>query len=128
MADRLDQMAGRSDALLVKTLMIGWAGAAAIAVMTACSLVPIPHACPTALLEGLLAFDDHGGALVMTEFGRQPVRWPDGYRVEQAPNVVLRDAWGMSVATEGDTVYVGGGMDAADEVFVACGYVSRDPP
>jgi len=34
----------------------------------------------------------------------------------------------MSVATEGDTVYVGGGMDAADEVFVACGYVSRDPP
>jgi len=34
----------------------------------------------------------------------------------------------MVVATEGDTVYVGGGMDEADEVFVACGYVSRDPP
>ena len=32
------------------------------------------------------------------------------------------------VASEGDTVYVGGGMTPDDEVFVGCGYVSRDPP
>ena len=107
--------------------MICWASAGAIAV-TACSLIPAPQGCPAALLEGRLASDDRGGALVITEFGPQTVRWPDGYRVEQALNVVLRDARGMVVATEGDTVYVGGGMDEADEVFVACGYVSRDPP
>src|SRR3989304_6288156 len=112
MAGRLYQMAGRSDALRWKTLGIVGSGAAAIAVMTACSLIPAPQGCPTALLEGRLASDDHGGALVITEFGRQPVRRPDAYRVDQAPNVVLRDAWGMSVATGGDTGDVGGGMDA----------------
>ena len=108
--------------------MMGLAGAGAIAVMTGCSLLPSPQACLTALLEGHLASDDRGGALVVGEFGLQPVRWPDGYRVEQAPNVVLLDAQGVLVATEGDTMYVGGGMDATDEVFIACGFVSRDPP
>jgi hypothetical protein len=42
--------------------------------------------------------------------------------------VVLRDALGNVVASDGETVYVGGGMDANNEAFVACGYVSRDPP
>jgi hypothetical protein len=28
----------------------------------------------------------------------------------------------------GDVIYVGGGMDANDEFFVACGHVGLDPP
>jgi hypothetical protein len=91
--------------------------------------VTMPEACPAALLEGRLAPDGRGGALVMhAEFGPQPVDWPDGYRVDGDEEIVLRDPAGGIVATEGDIVYVGGGFTADDSVFLACGYVSRDPP
>ena len=92
---------------------------------TACSL--LPSGCPTALAEGRLAPDGDGGALLQGESGDIRVRWPDGYRVVQEP-LQLRGPFGNLVASEGDTVYVGGGMTPDDEVFVACGYVSRDPP
>lgn len=98
-----------------------------VVLLGACSLI-VPQGCPTALLQGRLVADGNGGAGVESDFGTQAVRWPDGYRVEEGAQVLLRDNWGNVVATEGETVYVGGGMDANDEVFVACGYVSRDPP
>jgi hypothetical protein len=93
---------------------------------TACALMP--SGCPTALAQGRLAPDGDGGALLLGEFGETRVRWPDGYVVQQEPVLQLRGPFGGLVASEGDTVYVGGGMTPDDEVFVACGYVSRDPP
>jgi len=97
--------------------------------LTSCSfLVPSPQACPTALLRGRLVTDGQGNALVQSEFGIQSVRWPDGYTVVAEPILELRDRRGTTVAVAGDIIYVGGGMDEADEVLVACGYVSRDPP
>jgi hypothetical protein len=93
-------------------------------VLAACAFIP-PSGCPIALLSGRLAPSDDGGALV----GSQRVIWPDGYTVEQTPDVVLRDQWGQIVAVEGETIYVGGGEDPNDpHAFRACGYVSRDPP
>jgi hypothetical protein len=40
----------------------------------------------------------------------------------------LLDEHHGTVASEGEVINVGGGMDAADEVFLACWYVSRNPP
>jgi hypothetical protein len=90
-------------------------------------LVATAEACPAALLSGRLAQD--GMALVVTtEFGEQPVRWPEGYVVEQGPQLRLRDRSGAVVASEGDPIYVGGGSTEGDELFIACGHVSTDPP
>lgn len=54
--------------------------------------------------------------------------FPIGYTFEIQPEVMLRDDDGNVVAHGGDVIYVGGGMDADDANFVACGYVSTDPP
>lgn len=94
--------------------------------MTACSL--LPHSCPTGLAQGRFAPDGEGGALLAGEFGETRVRWPDGYVVQQEPELQLRNPLGNLVASEGDTVYVGGGMSQDDDVMIACGYISRDPP
>lgn len=95
--------------------------------VTACSL--LPGGCPTALAQGELAPDGDGGALLRGEAGEIRLRWPDGFSVAADPEVSLHGPFGALVASEGDTLYVGGGFTGADdEVFVACGYVSRDPP
>ncbi len=100
---------------------------AATLLSSACSLLP-PTACPGALLTGRLA-DSDGVAVVIDEFGPQSVTWPDGYSVDQTPELVLRDPLGRVVASEGDTIYIGGGQDPDDpDAFRACGHVSRDPP
>jgi hypothetical protein len=95
--------------------------------LAACSLVG-PLACPTALLEGTLVDDGGGRLAVETGVGVTAVQWPDGYRVDGDQELVLRDGWGRTIATEGDTIYVGGGMNESDDTFIACEYVSRDPP
>jgi hypothetical protein len=83
--------------------------------------------CPGAMTWGALAADGAGGAqLVHPELGEQPVRWPDGYTVVGGPPLRVLDPDGDVVASEGETVYVGGGMDSADEVFIACGHVSTE--
>lgn len=96
------------------------------AALAACSL--IPAGCPAALLSGTLVADGQGGLAVQAESGVTPVRWPGGYRVAGDDELVLRDGWGSVIAAAGDTIYVGGGMNTADDLFIACGYVSRDPP
>jgi len=98
--------------------------------LAGCQLLGISGTgCPTALLEGTLAPDPEGGALVVTEFGQQPVDWPDGYQAETvAGRVQLLDAGRNVVASEGESIYVGGGMDQDDTVFAACGYVGTQPP
>ena len=100
---------------------------------TGCSLeffLPSPTAqeCPGALLEGTLAEGANGTAVVSWEAGEQPVQWPDGFVVEQEPVLRLLDDHGNVVASEGGLVYVGGGFTTGDELFIACGYVSSDPP
>jgi hypothetical protein len=84
--------------------------------------------CPAALAHGRLSPDDRWGVVLDGEFGAQPVRWPNGYYAEHGAELVLRDDRGQLVASAGDTVYVGGGMDANDELFVACGHVGTEPP
>ena len=86
--------------------------------------------CPQALLSGTLARADDDTAVVRIDDGTtQVVEWPFGYRVDTEPAFSLVDLTGTVVASEGDPIYVGGGSaDETDEVFVACGYVSREPP
>jgi hypothetical protein len=84
--------------------------------------------CPTGLGQGALANDGHGNAILVTADQRQPVQWPDGYSMDPGPPLRLLDEHGDLVASEGEWVYVGGGMDATDEIIVACGDVSTDPP
>ncbi|HEX2140720.1 MAG TPA: hypothetical protein VHK28_00410 [Candidatus Limnocylindria bacterium] len=99
-----------------------------VAVPTGAPPPLLGHGCPAALLEGQLVADDEWGVAVATEFGPQPVRWPNGFYAEREEVLVLRDRRGNQVAAEGEVVYVGGGMDAANEMFVACDHVSTEPP
>jgi hypothetical protein len=106
--------------------VISWMTATLL--LAACSLLP-PTGCPGALLAGQLAPSGDGGAVVVDEFGENRVTWPDGYTVEVSPELVLRDPLGRVVASEGETIYIGGGQDPDDpEAFKACGHVSRNPP
>jgi hypothetical protein len=92
---------------------------------------PPATACPAALLQGRLAPDGEGGALVVMDDGTEMnVVWPDGYvvRSEPVPNVELLDQNGNLIASEGDTIYAGGGFSPDDSQFVACGEVSTEPP
>lgn len=89
---------------------------------------PTAQDCPAALLEGTLAQGANGTALVVSEFGEQPVKWPDGFVVEREPVLRLLDDRGNVVASEGGPIFVGGGFTTGDELFIACGYVSSDPP
>ena len=108
------------------TALAAWMTATGL--LAACSLIP-PAGCPQALLTGRLAASDDGGALVVSESRENRVTWPDGYTVELTPEVVLRGPLGDVVASEGDTIYLGGGQDPDDpEAFEACGHISRDPP
>jgi len=99
--------------------------------LAACALDLLPktpQACAGALLQGLLASDGGDGAVVIADGIEYRVVWPDEYVVEPGPPVRLRNSTGNLVASAGETVYVGGGMGAGDRAWVACGYVSRDPP
>ncbi len=87
-----------------------------------------PQVCPGAFLQGVLAPDGGDGAVVMADGIEYQVVWPDGYVVEPGPPVRLRDRTGDLVAAAGETIYVGGGTGGGDRTWVACGYVSRDPP
>ena len=112
----------------------GLAVCVAMVAAAGCSveLIPTPtpsaRECQTAFLKGTLAEGPEGSALVSWEFGEQPVQWPDGFVVENAPELRLLDERGNVVASEGETIYVGGGFTTGDELFIACGYVSSDPP
>ena len=80
--------------------------------------------------EGTLAPHPRGGAYVLSEFGPQSVEWPIGYTVSSMAGgkIQLLDPGLNVVASEGEQVYIGGGMSADNTNFVACGYVSNQPP
>lgn len=102
---------------------------------TGCSLpsivpgsTPSVQECPAGLLEGTLARGPEGTAVVSWEFGDQVVQWPNGFVVELEPELRLLDDRGELVASEGGPIYVGGGFTVGDKLFIACGYVSSEPP
>ena len=100
---------------------------------TACALLPTPtrtpqvEECPAALLSGVLR--RNGETLVVaTDSGSHRVVWPTGYAVLQGAPLQLRDDAAQIVAAEGDPIFIGGGFSDGDEWFIACGYLSTDPP
>jgi hypothetical protein len=106
----------------------------AMVAATGCSveLIPTPtpsaRDCQAAFLRGTLAEGPAGSALVSWDVGEQPVQWPEGFVVENEPELRLLDERGNVVASEGEPIYVGGLFTAGDELFIACGYVGSDPP
>jgi hypothetical protein len=117
-----------------KTVLRLLVAAALLVCAAACEGFPltppgVTEACPGALAEGRLANDGNGNAiLIMAPNRRQPVQWPEGYSVDPGPPIQLYDRNDHLVAEEGDVVYAGGGFTEGDELFIACGFVSQDPP
>lgn len=103
--------------------------------LASCGLLIGPHdpdpsasaeACPLALLQGRLAPDGEGGALVVQDDGTEiTVVWPDGYVVRTEPIVQLFDPDGNLIAGEGHVIHAGGGY--SNSHFTACGEVSAGP-
>lgn len=81
--------------------------------------------CPAALLEGTLVATPDGELLVKQDVSGTlwPVEWPGGYRVSRLDDgrLAVVDLFGGVKAAEGDRVGIGGGTDASDEVWMACG-------
>jgi hypothetical protein len=80
-----------------------------------------PQPCMAALLAGTLVRDETDGVAVETaDRQRERVVWPYGYAArESAGGLQLLDANGQVVATEGDSLHVGGG-EIADGQWAAC--------
>lgn len=99
--------------LFVASLAVGGAG---------CS------GCATALLEGTLVADAHGGLAVQTTEGAiVPVVWPGGVGVgHDGDRLVLTNWLGQATAHEGEFVSMGGGQvgDGDTFTFGACGPIS----
>ena len=104
----------------------------ATGLLAGCGL--FPSGCPDALLQGKLAIGRMGagwqeGVVVVTDSGPQGVLWPAGYVTETVDGGArLLGPAGNLVASEGDPIYVGGGMSPDNIQFVACGYVGSEPP
>jgi hypothetical protein len=82
---------------------------------------PLP--CAASLIAGTLVRDDTYGVAVDTGDQRVPVVWPYGYFASEGPDgILVLDRHGTVMATEGERVALGGGMDAADERFMTCNY------
>jgi hypothetical protein len=82
---------------------------------------PLP--CAASLITGTLVRDDTHGVAIDTGDQRIPIVWPYGYFAREGPDgVLVLDRHGTVMATEGDRVGLGGGMDAANERFMTCNY------
>ena len=82
--------------------------------------------CATALLEGVLVADGHGGLAVRAAEGRiVTVRWPDGVGGgRDGDRLVLTNPLGIATAHEGESVSMGGGQVGDGNEFGACGPIS----
>src|SRR6478736_1277439 len=83
--------------------------------------------CATALLEGVLVADGHGGLAVQTAEGTVvPVRWPDGVGIgRDGDKLTLTNWFGLATAHEGEFVSMGGGqVDEGTTTFGACGPIA----
>jgi hypothetical protein len=82
--------------------------------------------CATALLEGVLVADGHGGLAVQTVEGNEvPVQWQSGVGIgRDGDKLTLTNWFGQATAHEGEFVRLGGGQADETGTFGACGPVS----
>ena len=82
--------------------------------------------CPTALLEGTLVADEHGGLAVQAVEGNViPVHWPDGVGVgTDGDHLALKNPLGSVIAREGEFVSMAGGVPGDTPEFAACGPIA----
>jgi len=82
--------------------------------------------CATALLEGVLVADGHGGLAVQGTGGTvTPVEWPgDAHVTQDGDHLALANTLGFVFAREGEFVSMGGGMAGEGPTFAACGPIA----
>jgi hypothetical protein len=104
--------------IIVLTAVLGLAGCSTLSLRTANAPTT---ACDLALARGILASSRESGlALREPEGPNIIVLWPFGYSSRGfVGSMELVDPTGSSIAREGDTVEMAGGMNL-DGVFVAC--------
>jgi hypothetical protein len=82
--------------------------------------------CATALLEGTLVADGHGGLAVQADGGNiVPVEWPSGVGIgRDGDKLTLTNWFGQATAHEGEFVSMGGGQVGEGNTFGACGPIA----
>jgi hypothetical protein len=82
-----------------------------------------PRACMAALASGTLDADDQRRPILILGNDRPPalIVFPDSVRVDPGPPLTIFDPFGNVFATEGDRIELGGGFNADDSAFHACG-------
>jgi hypothetical protein len=108
--------------MLVPTCLV-WLAAA-------CSLLPLDHACPGALLEGTLVRGGPQELLVLQPEVNvaYPVEWPDGWSVREEAGILHLLDGADTVGAEGDRFWAGGGFTSGpDEIFQPCGRIEITP-
>ena len=82
--------------------------------------------CPTALLEGVLVADGHGGLAVQGTGGTvTPVVWPgDAHVTRDRDHLALANTLGFVFAREGEFVSMAGGVPGDGPEFHACGPIA----
>lgn len=88
------------------------------------------RACDDSLLTGRLIPDSDSGLAVQASTGEiTKVMWPFGYSARYVDDrIELLDADGSVVATEGDTMQMGGGLGGAGLFHACAGTVHRAAP
>lgn len=98
---------------------------------SASSTPPMSVACQGALASGILSSDPDGNAVLILVEDQPPVAivWsgPSTYDVESMPVLTIYDRDGNALARAGDHITLGGGFNAGDTIFHACGITSSDP-
>jgi hypothetical protein len=92
------------------------------------------RACAAALAYGVLDADADGNPVLIMGDGMPTVSivfsYPEDFVIESDPLLTIYDRDGNVLAREGDEVELGGGLNADDTIFHACGVISSDsnPP
>ena len=82
--------------------------------------------CPQARATGVVVEDGDRLGLHHPGGGILHVEWPVGHRTERhGDQLVLVDLFGIVRARPGDTIQVSGGTPPGEDVFEACGEVTR---
>lgn len=86
--------------------------------------------CAAGLAYGVLDADEDGNPVLIMGDGMPTVSivfsYPEDFVIESAPVLTIYDRRGTVLAREGDEVKLGGGFNADDTMFYACGFIQ--PP